>query len=163
MFAKTNPFSTYPEFVAASRMSQSRTHFRGRRGETRLEVASTVEHTSTCLDFVAGGRGCGLIAARFLPPAGLNRTKAKALGHAGWRGLLLNAFDALVLWYPRVLLHRGSSPNADVTGSIRRSSGPAHLGECALPEVQYRRNATFPAQGDNCQKAPRRATPSWLK
>src|ERR1700723_405023 len=89
--------------------------------------------------FVAGGRGCGLIAARFLPPAGLNHIEAQALG----------TLDGEAVYFTR---------------ATRWFSGTRVCWTRMLPdrsEVQCRRNATFPAQGDNCQKAPRRAAPSW--
>ena len=119
---------------------------------------SSIEQSSALpdfVDFVAGGRGCGLIAARFPAAGRFEPHRSASIGHAGWRGRLLHALDALVLWYPRLL-------GADVTGSIRRSSGLAHIEECALPGSPVPRNATFPAQGDNCRKTPRRAAPSWL-
>jgi hypothetical protein len=108
---ETNPFP------GSARYSKKRTQFfLARIGGTRLEVASTVEHTSASLDFVAGGRGFADLSPCVPATSRLEPHQSESIGHAGWRGLVLNALDALVLWYPRVL-------DADVTESIRRSSG----------------------------------------
>jgi hypothetical protein len=49
-------------------------------------------------------------------------------------------------------------------GSIRRSSVRRVSRSAPMPEVQYRRSATFPAQGDNCRKGRGvRRLPDWSR
>jgi hypothetical protein len=89
----------------------------------------------------------------FLPPAGLNRIEAQALGTLDGEAVY---FTRSMRWFSgtRVCWARMLPDRSEGLPAWRISrSAPCQ-------EVQYRRSATFPAQGDNCRKAPRRAAPS---
>ena len=91
----------------------------------------------------------------FLPPAGLNHIEAQALGTLDGEAVY---FTRSMRWFSgtRVCWTRMLPDRSEGLPAWRISrSAPCQ-------EVQYRRNATFPAQGDNCRRAPRRAAPSWL-
>ena len=111
-----------------------------------------LEHRETSR--AAGERG--LIAGRVLPPAGLS--------HIRWRHWVrwiakpvypkfTECIDPLVsvvqnrFWIRSLKIDpEGSRPPCD-----------------RLAGIQYHRSATFPAQGESCQKRPRCTTPSWLR
>ena len=66
-----------------------------------------------------------------LPPAGLNHIEAQALGTLDGEAVY---FTRSMRWFSGISRQTNDCLlDADVTGSIRRSSGLAHLEECALP------------------------------
>jgi hypothetical protein len=111
---------------------------RGRQGRTR--------------SFLSFGFN-GLIAVRVLPPAGLSQIRRRHW--ARWMAKpvylkLIEYIDPLVSVVQNCFCIRSLKIDPEV------SRPPCDR----LAGIQYHRNATFPAQGESCQKAARCTSPS---